>query len=216
RARSYRCDRHLRERDARLRLPRRPQLAQGDASVGRRGRTEPDRAAHDAPHDRSPAAGQALDGEPHGARLNRDVGGALAAPANARGRAYPLASGVGQPRSTLTLFTTSVTTPQSGRLSRRRSASLSTMRMSFSAHGIGSSSGRVFIAQLPALLASSAPRSCSGSTPSPSASLNPSWLAEMQAHRMRLLIILPTWPAPSSPPWKMSLAKLSIAGLDAA
>ena len=54
------------------------------------------------------------------------------------------------------------------------SASLSTIRMSFSAHGIGCCSGRVSSAQLPALLCNSAVRSRSGSAPSFSASRSPS------------------------------------------
>ena len=71
--------------------------------------------------------------------------------------------------------------------------------MSFSAHGIGFSSGRVASDQLPALESSSAARSVSRSTPRLAASLKPSSLAEMQAHRIRLLTILPTWPAPTGP-----------------
>jgi hypothetical protein len=76
---------------------------------------------------------------------------------------------------------------------------LSASAMSFSAHGIGRSSGRVSSDQLPALDSRSAARNVSRSTPSFAASLKPSSLAEMQAHRIRLLTILPTWPAPAGP-----------------
>ena len=75
------------------------------------------------------------------------------------------ARGVGQLRSIFTVLITSLTTPHSGRLRRAASASASTMVMSFSAHGIGFSSGRVASDQLPALLSSKAARKTSRSTP---------------------------------------------------
>ena len=71
--------------------------------------------------------------------------------------------------------------------------------MSFSAHGIGRSTAWVASAQLLALDWSSASRSGAASTPSFSARVKPSSLAEMQAHRIRLLTSLPTWPAPTGP-----------------
>src|SRR5207244_50397 len=100
--------------------------------------------------------------------------------------------GVGQLRSTLTVLITSLTTPHSGTLMHTASASLSAMLISFSAHGIGFSSGRIASDQLAALESSSAARNASRSTPSAAPSLSPSSLAEIDAHRMRLLTILPT------------------------
>ena len=79
-------------------------------------------------------------------------------------RYSPGAFGVGQLRSNFTVLITSLTVPQSGRLKRAASASLSTMVMSFSAQGIGFSSGRVASDQLPALDSSSAARNVSRST----------------------------------------------------
>ena len=93
------------------------------------------------------------------------------------------------------------------------SASPSTMRMSFSAQGIGNRSIWVCNAQFDALLSTSAVRRRSRSTPRACASLKPSKFAEMHDHRIMLFTILPTWPAPRSPRWKMLLAKLCSAAL---
>src|SRR6185436_12162485 len=103
--------------------------------------------------------------------------------------------------------------PASGRLSRARSASRSTMLMSFSAHGMPEFSARWSIDQFCALEWCRAARSLSASTPSASARRRPSSLAEVQAHRIRLFTIFATCPAPAGPRWKMSEAKAEKAGL---
>src|ERR1043165_1569694 len=97
----------------------------------------------------------------------------------------------GRPRPILIFrpLMTSLTVPESGKLMRARSASSSTMLMSFSAQGMPESSARLSIAQFCALPWRSASRSFAGSTPSASPRRRLSSFAEMHAQRMRLFTI---------------------------